>query len=589
MLPTPLQETSKPQAMGGALLQDYMSGWESQMYEYDYYVDEAWVEGELPKELYNCTLCAGGPGLLNAYGAPVRSPSDADGMIWTLAVGPSGRPFFRNRFVRTGTFAAEQLAGRRLSRGLHDRGAPDGGLLFNPLDLGFRSAANAGVMSWGGKLYALSEHALPHEMNKNTLDTVGESTMGGLLQSPGALCPNFKVIPSTLCPPAPARAALPSSTARGQLPGREVLSLPGQGGAGQQGRVMGSAAGQRLVVMSSAQSGPDAAVTLLELGESEAVLGSTRYRVSSCIARTLTDFLVTDNYYVLLQPALSLNMQRLAARYSLGEVSFAECIDFEPDRPARLHLIPRPNSKAPARVLDVPPMVSPLGVNAFELDGGALLVVDLVGQEGSGAWRDMTTMMAGYYRGQPKPELTRLVVDVVGGGVASRVVSHRSVERGALVAPQRTGRPHKVLYAATSGNEDAENWGPPQVISKLHVPPTLGMPFAGLATSRTQGRGLASESWYPGPRCFVGAMMLVPKSGGQGEEDVWVVAMLHQSDTQKAELCILDGAAISSGPVCSVLLPHHLPYASNLHLVPSYLGPARAAPPGWKPRKTSGS
>lgn len=125
------------------------------------------IEGDLPAELQGGTLFGVGPGLTRAYGSRVRNPSDGDGMIWSLAIsslvktkngasvaddngegrlstdmayGPgstvpgsaipgsavseSPRMFFRNRFVRTGSFSAEQLAGRRLSRGIHDRGAP---------------------------------------------------------------------------------------------------------------------------------------------------------------------------------------------------------------------------------------------------------------------------------------------------------------------------------------------------------------------------------------------------------------------------------------------------------------------------------
>lgn len=153
------------------------------------------LEGKLPAELQGGTLLAAGPGLTRAYGSRVRCPSDGDGMLWSLAVAPPpnskgsssgggggdnskaapGRIFFRNRFVRTPSFAAEQvwscwvwacaasesaashpypfppsafawlrrnahiptqtqLAGRRLSRGFHDRGAPlsDGSALSLP-------------------------------------------------------------------------------------------------------------------------------------------------------------------------------------------------------------------------------------------------------------------------------------------------------------------------------------------------------------------------------------------------------------------------------------------------------------------------
>lgn len=38
-------------------------------------------------------------------------------------------------------------------------------------------------------------------------------------------------------------------------------------------------------------------------------------------------------------------MQRLASKYTIGEASFAECVDFNADEPAKLHLIPRGSGK----------------------------------------------------------------------------------------------------------------------------------------------------------------------------------------------------------------------------------------------------
>lgn len=50
-----------------------------------------------------------------------------------------------------------QAAGRPLLRGSFTRGAADGSLLFNPLDLAFKNVANTGVLHCGDKLYALWE------------------------------------------------------------------------------------------------------------------------------------------------------------------------------------------------------------------------------------------------------------------------------------------------------------------------------------------------------------------------------------------------------------------------------------------------
>ena len=53
--------------------------------------------------------------------------------------------------------------------------------------------------------------------------------------------------------------------------------------------------------MSAPQSGPDAAVRFVELDASGKVVAQASHRVGGCIARMVTDFLVTENYYVLLQ------------------------------------------------------------------------------------------------------------------------------------------------------------------------------------------------------------------------------------------------------------------------------------------------
>jgi carotenoid cleavage dioxygenase-like enzyme len=97
-------------------IKDYQQGYESMPYEYQYYIQPEWLQGEIPSELLGATLGGIGPGLTKAYGSRVRSPNDGDGMAWTLSFAPpsndkedsSSRVFFRNKFVRTSSFNAEQ-------------------------------------------------------------------------------------------------------------------------------------------------------------------------------------------------------------------------------------------------------------------------------------------------------------------------------------------------------------------------------------------------------------------------------------------------------------------------------------------------
>ncbi len=50
------------------------------------------------------------------------------------------------------------------------------------------------------------------------------------------------------------------------------------------------------------------------------------------------------------------------------------------------------------------------------------------------------------------------------------------------------------------------------------------------------------------------------------------------------ELVVVDAARLGDGPVCSIALPHHLPLPMAATWTRAYLGPGRAAPPGWRPR-----
>ena len=100
-------------------IKEYQQGYESIPYEYQYYIQPEWVQGDIPSELLGGSLAGIGPGLTKAYGSRVRNPSDGDGMVWTLALSPSSekeeasgssRIFFRNKFVRTSSFNAEQAS-----------------------------------------------------------------------------------------------------------------------------------------------------------------------------------------------------------------------------------------------------------------------------------------------------------------------------------------------------------------------------------------------------------------------------------------------------------------------------------------------
>jgi len=54
------------------------------------------------------------------------------------------------------------------------------------------------------------------------------------------------------------------------------------------------------------------------------------------------DFLMTENYYVLLENPISLDFGKLLTKYMLGRACLAECLTYEPSRRTRVHLLARP-------------------------------------------------------------------------------------------------------------------------------------------------------------------------------------------------------------------------------------------------------
>eukprot|EP00200_Dunaliella_tertiolecta_P013904 CAMPEP_0202391636 /NCGR_PEP_ID=MMETSP1127-20130417/91940_1 /ASSEMBLY_ACC=CAM_ASM_000462 /TAXON_ID=3047 /ORGANISM="Dunaliella tertiolecta, Strain CCMP1320" /LENGTH=687 /DNA_ID=CAMNT_0048994083 /DNA_START=45 /DNA_END=2107 /DNA_ORIENTATION=- len=581
-----LPETHELGPLNDDKLKDWSTCTAGQFYEYDYFIEPSLVEGHWPAELQGTFIC-NSPALPSIFGHHVRNSADADGMVTSIAIGEDGRVFFRNRFVRTPAFVSEQMAGRRLHRGFHDRGllsgdgSPLNSWLLNPMDMRFPSRANAGVLNWGGKLYALSERDLPFELSKQVLDTLGASN-------------------------------LPGDVLRGnarEISGRYKV-LPDDGN------------GQRLVLMSTNQSMMDvltlcATVTFIELDEAGKKVAEVQHRVPGALAVTLTEFSVTDNWYVLVAPPVAFNGQRFATSYMLGDVSFSECLDFDSTQPSKIHLVPRglskeatqqqttkvsiheemrkpgpsvkgfnrqlQSSRAPGPsqsqssdkhlllpahpphsqtaqasrrepvVLDGPPLIMSSTINSYECDSGRLLVLDAICERDLGFWKDVSNPIIGYYGAGAKPEITRFTIDVQHPRLlGTRVLSHRSVQHAAIM-PLSVSQPHLFIFSAASAVESASAGGPPQAIAKLIVP---SAEHVELSAREQQQRQSCSpcEVWFPGDRCFPGPLMLLPKASNwtEGSEDhAWLLCLVHDAETAQAELVVLDASKLTAGPVAA--------------------------------------
>jgi len=169
------------------------------------------IEGQVPHDLVG-VLYRNGPGKMGVGGERVQHTLDADALIYKIEFPKATNNNdneertirFTSRFVETQSFRDEQQAGRFLYRGtfgtgptspLVDQKRPKNGLNADPPkpsllakvlgsagNVNIKNSANTQIVSFGGKLLALFEAGLPHALNPKTLETIGEDTLGGILE-----------------------------------------------------------------------------------------------------------------------------------------------------------------------------------------------------------------------------------------------------------------------------------------------------------------------------------------------------------------------------------------------------------------------
>lgn len=137
------------------------------------------VKGEIPAALRG-TLYRNGNGRFVHQGVPYDHLFDGDGMIAAFELSDAGI-HYRNRYVRTREFVAEEQAGKMLYRGFGTN--LPGGIRNNFMKMRFKNTANTSLVWHAGQLLALWEGGLPHRIDPETLETLGRYDYGGTLQN----------------------------------------------------------------------------------------------------------------------------------------------------------------------------------------------------------------------------------------------------------------------------------------------------------------------------------------------------------------------------------------------------------------------
>lgn len=160
------------------ILHDYVQTNRCVTDEYDDVVLDL-LEGELPAALAG-SLYRNGNGRFEHQGVWYDHLFDGDGMIAKFTL-DGGQVRYRNRYVRTAEFLAEEQAGRMLYRSFGTN--LPGGIRKNAFRMQFKNTANTSVIWHGGHMMALWEGGWPHRIDPDTLDTIDRYDYGGVLRN----------------------------------------------------------------------------------------------------------------------------------------------------------------------------------------------------------------------------------------------------------------------------------------------------------------------------------------------------------------------------------------------------------------------
>lgn len=480
--------------------EDWQRGYRSLKEEFDYWIDE--VDGKIPADLQG-TLFRNGPGLFDVNGQRLQHPFDGDGMVCAIAF-KNGRAHFRNRYIRTEGYIAEQAAGRILYRGVFGTDKA-GGWWSNLLDFRLKNIANTNVIYWGGKLLALWEAAEPHRLDPATLETLGLDYLDGLLK------------------PGDAFGAHPWIDPACELDG-----------------------GNPCLVNFSLKTGLSSDLTLYEFDQA----GQLRQQQSAIVPgfAFIHDFAITPHYGIFFQNPVNFN----PLPFVIGLRSAAECIQFQAGKPTKIVLVPRqgsgnqgseksstPNDTQP-RILEVPSGFVFHHANAFE--DGDEVVVDSICYESLPSVDPDGDFRETDFEALDPGQLWRFRINLRTGTIDRRRIESRCCEFPSL-HPAKVGRSHRYLYLGAAHSPTGN--APHQAILKVDVD--------------SGDRRL----WSAAPWGYVGEPVFVPRSRNPyqltgAEDEGWVLTMVFDSTRDRSDLVILDARDLSV--VARLHLKHHVPY-----------------------------
>ncbi|MFE0629260.1 carotenoid oxygenase family protein [Streptomyces sp. NPDC058864] len=153
--------------------------------------------------------------------------------------------------------------------------------------------------------------------------------------------------------------------------------------------------------------------------------------------------------------------------------------------------------------------------------------------------------------GDAEPTLVRWTVNPASGTVNEELISRYRVEFP-RIDRALTGRPHRYGWFAGFGAHGL------MITDDVERSRTEGFGAGPLVKVDTRTGETRTHDHGPGRVTMEPAF--VPRPDAAGEDDGWILSVVHDAGVNRAELVVLDAADIAAAPVARVHLPRRVPF-----------------------------
>ena len=246
----------------------------------------------------------------------------------------------------------------------------------------------------------------------------------------------------------------------------------------------------------------------------------------------LHDMLVTPNYYIFMQHPFKVN----GLPFLLGFKSIEQCFNFNSAEPTKIIIASR-HEENKMEILETESFFGFHHGNAWEKDGKIYLDSICADSFPKRAKEELDFNQVNF-SDFPAGNLWQFSISLDSKTVVREKIESRGCEFPS-VHPQWVGKEHRYLYMNVTHSPNGN--APLQAIMKL---------------DKKSGE---RQIWSAAPRGFAGEPVFVPRSGGNQEDDGWVISMVYDASVHGSYIVILKAQDLNQ-VVAKLHLSHHIPH-----------------------------